>query len=183
MNIKNILSQTQYFNMRADAAAPQSQPSILPLQQQKSSPEAALFHQFYFQCLASVPEGTQRWYLCVKVYKRLSLCKQGAIAKLRVASLILPGLLSLPLFISRIIHCSVPLKVHQIVAVKHRRGREERGMQTRMDISDSSGKPLIKYRRGTLIGGYEGSLMLCDRAEQCREADSYLPPVLTPLRY
>lgn len=56
-------------------------------------------------------------------------------------------------------------------------------MQTRMDISDSSRKPLIKYRRGALIHGCEGSLMLCDRAEQCREADSYLTLVLTPLRY
>lgn len=56
-------------------------------------------------------------------------------------------------------------------------------MQTTMDISDSSRKPLIKYRRGTLIRGCEGSLMLCDRAEQCIEADSYLTPVLTPLRY
>lgn len=55
-------------------------------------------------------------------------------------------------------------------------------MQTRMDISDSSRKPLIKYRRGALIHGCEGSLMLCDRAERCIEADSYLTLVLTPLR-
>lgn len=56
-------------------------------------------------------------------------------------------------------------------------------MQTRMDVSDSSRKPLIKYRRGTLIHGCEGSLMLCDRVEKCIEADSYLTPVLIPLRY
>lgn len=56
-------------------------------------------------------------------------------------------------------------------------------MQTRMDVSDSSRKPLIKYRRGTLIHGCEGSLMLCDRAEKRIEADSYLTPVLIPLRY
>lgn len=56
-------------------------------------------------------------------------------------------------------------------------------MQTRMGVSDSSRKPLIKYGHGTLIHGCEGSLMLCDRSEQCIEPDSYLTPVLTPFRY
>lgn len=56
-------------------------------------------------------------------------------------------------------------------------------MQTRMNISDTSRKPLVEYKHGKLICGCEGSLMLCDRAEQCIEADSYLTLVLTPLRY
>lgn len=77
-----------------------------------------LFPGFISQCLASVPEGSQRWHLCIKVYEGYSLHKESAIVKIHVASLFLPELLSLPLLISSVIHCSVPFEMHQIVAVK-----------------------------------------------------------------
>lgn len=49
---------------------------------------------------------------------RECLCKERATAKIHVASIFFPDPLSLPLFISSIIHCSVPFEMHQTVAVK-----------------------------------------------------------------